>query len=66
MTNPHVNPPEEAEQEAVAQKRWLEKFNQRGWITAVCNGASDAIDLLEALGYGKDGANAMHFGQKQT
>lgn len=35
------------------QKEWLETLQERGWATAVCRGADEAIQFLESLGYGK-------------
>jgi len=34
------------------QKEWLQKLADRGWYTAVCYGADEAIRLCEKLGYG--------------
>ena len=31
------------------QKEWLNKLEDRGWLTRVCKGADEAIDLLEEL-----------------
>ena len=31
------------------QKEWLNKLQNRGWLTRVCKGADEAIDWLEEL-----------------
>ena len=31
------------------QKEWLDKLENRGWLTRVCKGADEAIDWLEEL-----------------
>ena len=31
------------------QKEWLDKLDNRGWLTRVCKGADEAIDWLEDL-----------------
>ena len=31
------------------QKEWLNKLDNRGWLTRVCKGADEAIDWLESL-----------------
>lgn len=36
-----------------AQVEWLDKLSDRGWAVAVCNGATEAIECLESLGYGR-------------
>jgi len=33
------------------QRWWLEQLDERGWVTAVCRGAAEAIRLLQALGW---------------
>ena len=35
------------------QTEWLEKLKNRGWAVAVCRGATEAIEFLESLGYGR-------------
>lgn len=35
------------------QKRWLKILSDRGWVAMVCNGAGEAIDALDVLGYGR-------------
>lgn len=35
------------------QREWLDKLEKRGWLTAVCKGADEAIAQLEAWGYGQ-------------
>lgn len=39
-----------------AQSEWLDRLKQRGWATAVCKGADEAIRQLTEWGYGKRGA----------
>lgn len=34
------------------QEAWLDALWDRGWWTAVCSGAEDAIGFLRSLGYG--------------
>lgn len=36
-----------------AQLAWLAALAERGWLTAICRGAEEAIAQLEAWGYGK-------------
>lgn len=36
-----------------SQRFWLEALGARGWYTAVCRGADEAIETLERLGYGR-------------
>lgn len=36
-----------------SQKEWLERLDERGWVTSICHGADEAIELLESLGYGR-------------
>ena len=36
-----------------AQRQWLDALRERGWFTAVCYGAGEAIDLLRGVGYGE-------------
>lgn len=35
------------------QRWWLERLKERNWAVTVAYGASEAIDFLESLGYGK-------------
>lgn len=35
------------------QTHWLAILQERGWAVAVCRGASEAIEFLESLGYGR-------------
>ena len=35
------------------QEAWLHNLASAGWITRVCYGASEAIALLESLGFGR-------------
>lgn len=35
------------------QRWWLDRLRELGWIAERCDGADDAIRLLESLGYGK-------------
>lgn len=35
------------------QMLWLERFEQRGWLSAVSYGSRAAIDWLKSLGYGE-------------
>lgn len=35
------------------QMTWLNDLSSRGWIAGWCRGASNAIEWLESLGYGK-------------
>lgn len=35
------------------QRVWLDALQRRGWYTAVCRGADEAIETLERLGYGR-------------
>jgi|SRR5690606_28191836 len=35
------------------QRQWIERMRELGWIAEVCEGADEAIRLLESLGYGK-------------
>lgn len=39
------------------QREWLEKLRQRGWAVAVCEGADQAIRVLEEWGYGRRNGN---------
>jgi hypothetical protein len=32
-----------------SQEKWLQKLNNRGWITNICHGADEAIDWLEDI-----------------
>jgi len=34
------------------QREWLERFDARGWASAVAYGADAAIDWLRAMGFG--------------
>ena len=34
------------------QQDWLTALAERGWFTAVCRGAGEAIEELKQLGYG--------------
>lgn len=38
------------------QETWLRQLDERGWYTRVCQGADEAIEVLERLGYGRRGA----------
>jgi len=33
------------------QRAWLEKLEERGWVTAVAFGCVDAVEILVSLGY---------------
>ena len=35
------------------QTDWLNDLKDRGWAVAVCQGATEAIEFLESLGYGR-------------
>ena len=35
------------------QTAWLTILQERGWAVAVCKGATEAIEFLESLGYGR-------------
>jgi len=35
------------------QTQWLTILQERGWAVAVCKGATEAIEFLESLGYGR-------------
>lgn len=39
-----------------SQREWLNLLHRMGWVTAVCKGADEAIELLQTLGYGKRSA----------
>jgi len=41
------------------QKEWLVALEERNWITQVCKGATEAIRLLETLGYGKQSCRTL-------
>jgi hypothetical protein len=35
------------------QEIWLEALSEAGWYAAKCNGANEALSILQQLGYGK-------------
>jgi len=35
------------------QRRWLASLSECGWYSAVCYGATEAIELLRTFGYGE-------------
>ena len=38
---------------SLEQSMWLNDLRDRGWAVAVCRGATEAIEFLESLGYGR-------------